>query len=473
MTSFGRKVFHGTLIISAFMLLGRVSGFIQKLVVAYQFGIGIEADAYTFAFSSIVFTFMIVPHKLLAPFLPLFAERKETQGEPAAWRFTGTVATITLVVVTLAVGVGIVFAPWMVRTLSSFESEETVVLATKLVRIMLPAACFAALFALGTLIFNADKKFALPAFADATNKILVIAVMVILAPWLGIKGLAVGVVAGAAACLAVVLFGLRSKLGWLRLSVDWNDPLLKKFAFLVPPTLASILIAQGRTIIDYRFASGMGEGYAASLGFAKSLTDTLVSVIPFAVGVVIYPFFSDLNVGGDKRKTTDAVMGALRTMALIFVPISVVLMVLRVPVVQLAFQRGKFEMPSVLLTAGPLLFFAAALTALALEIILMRFYFSAQDTLSPAIVGVICVVLHVGLVITFKGPILGIVGAMKRLAKGDIDIPLTGKNRYDEIGDMARALEVFKENAEERIRLEASTQGQRASAEAARQSNDA
>ncbi|KAA3510969.1 methyl-accepting chemotaxis protein [Agrobacterium rosae] len=95
-------------------------------------------------------------------------------------------------------------------------------------------------------------------------------------------------------------------------------------------------------------------------------------------------------------------------------------------------------------------------------------------SLSAMVIGVfVAIFAGIGLVMTFKGPILGIVGSMKRLAKGDIDIPLTGKNRHDEIGDMARALEVFKENAEERIRLEASTQEQRASAEAQRQSNDA
>lgn len=94
-------------------------------------------------------------------------------------------------------------------------------------------------------------------------------------------------------------------------------------------------------------------------------------------------------------------------------------------------------------------------------------------SLSAMVIGVLVAIFAgIGLVMTFKGPILGIVGAMKRLAKGDMDIPLEAKNRYDEIGDMARALEVFKENAEERIRLEASTQEQRASAEAQRHANE-
>lgn len=402
-SSFGRKVLTGALIISAFTMLGRFSGLIQKLVIAHQFGTGLAADAYTFAFSSIVFTFLVIPHKLLAPFLPLFAERKETQGESAAWRFTGAVVTIVVTGVALAVVVGILAAPQMVRALSAFDSEETVTLATHLVRLMLPATCFMSLFSLATLIYNADKRFALPALADAANKLLVIAVMLVLCPFLGISGLAIGVVAGAAACLGILLWGLRTRLRWLRLKVDWQDPLLKKFGWLVPPTLASILIAQARSMVDYRFASGMGSGYASSLGYAKSLTDTLILLGPFAVGVVIYPFFSDITVSGDRRKMTDAVMGALRTMAAIFIPISVALMVLRVPVIQLLFQRGKFGPDSVLLTAGPLLYFAGALTALALEIILMRFYFSAQDTLTPAVVGALCVVLHVGVVLALKG----------------------------------------------------------------------
>ncbi|WHA42912.1 methyl-accepting chemotaxis protein [Agrobacterium larrymoorei] len=95
-------------------------------------------------------------------------------------------------------------------------------------------------------------------------------------------------------------------------------------------------------------------------------------------------------------------------------------------------------------------------------------------SLSAMLIGVLVAIFAgIGLVMTFKGPILNIVNAMKRLATGDVNVPLNGKDRYDEIGDMARALEVFKENAEQRNRLEAQTEEQRATAEAERQMNDA
>ncbi|RMF67924.1 MAG: HAMP domain-containing protein, partial [Alphaproteobacteria bacterium] len=43
---------------------------------------------------------------------------------------------------------------------------------------------------------------------------------------------------------------------------------------------------------------------------------------------------------------------------------------------------------------------------------------------------------------------------MKALAAGDLDVEVVGLDRHDEIGEMARSVQVFKENAIEKIRLE-------------------
>jgi methyl-accepting chemotaxis protein len=52
-------------------------------------------------------------------------------------------------------------------------------------------------------------------------------------------------------------------------------------------------------------------------------------------------------------------------------------------------------------------------------------------------------------------PALQLSGAMRHLAKGDYDIAVPATGRGDEIGDMARAVEVFKANGLENRRLEA------------------
>ncbi|MVA24857.1 methyl-accepting chemotaxis protein [Agrobacterium vitis] len=86
---------------------------------------------------------------------------------------------------------------------------------------------------------------------------------------------------------------------------------------------------------------------------------------------------------------------------------------------------------------------------------------------------VIAIVAGIGLIATFKGPINQITAAMRRLASGDLEIQIAGGTRPDEIGDMARALGVFKDNAEAKIRAEAEGARVRAESEAERARNDA
>jgi methyl-accepting chemotaxis protein len=78
----------------------------------------------------------------------------------------------------------------------------------------------------------------------------------------------------------------------------------------------------------------------------------------------------------------------------------------------------------------------------------------------------------IGLVLTFKGPIGQITAAMRRLADGVLDTRITGENRVDEIGEMARALSVFKQNALSKMEIERHSEAQRAQAEEERRRND-
>jgi len=77
------------------------------------------------------------------------------------------------------------------------------------------------------------------------------------------------------------------------------------------------------------------------------------------------------------------------------------------------------------------------------------------------------------LVLTLQRPIGQITAAMRRIADGALDTSISGEQRYDEIGDMARALGIFKENAISKIRIEEQSDEERAAAEHERQRNDA
>jgi methyl-accepting chemotaxis protein len=85
---------------------------------------------------------------------------------------------------------------------------------------------------------------------------------------------------------------------------------------------------------------------------------------------------------------------------------------------------------------------------------------------------VIAIFAGIGLVLTFKGPIGQITAAMRRLAEGGLDTKINGEARIDEIGEMARALGVFKLNALSKIEIERQSETERAEAEQLRLRND-
>jgi methyl-accepting chemotaxis protein len=65
-------------------------------------------------------------------------------------------------------------------------------------------------------------------------------------------------------------------------------------------------------------------------------------------------------------------------------------------------------------------------------------------------------------------PVLAITGVMRRLSQGDLDVAVDYQDRRDEIGHMAAAVQVFKENAIERRRLESEQEAIKQQAEASR-----
>jgi methyl-accepting chemotaxis protein len=85
-----------------------------------------------------------------------------------------------------------------------------------------------------------------------------------------------------------------------------------------------------------------------------------------------------------------------------------------------------------------------------------------EDSERSATVSVIAMVIGTLLAIagglmlveTLRGPLRRVTEVMKRLAAGDLDVRIEGRERGDEIGDMVRSVTVFRDAAIENVRLE-------------------
>jgi methyl-accepting chemotaxis protein len=70
-------------------------------------------------------------------------------------------------------------------------------------------------------------------------------------------------------------------------------------------------------------------------------------------------------------------------------------------------------------------------------------------------------------------PLMRLSERMNALARGDLAVEIDGQERLDEIGDMAKAVQVFKGNAAEKVRVETEAESHRAIAQATREQAEA
>jgi methyl-accepting chemotaxis protein len=85
---------------------------------------------------------------------------------------------------------------------------------------------------------------------------------------------------------------------------------------------------------------------------------------------------------------------------------------------------------------------------------------ASAEGLAEIFLPLLAVFLIIGLLIRrqLTGLLTGLAGAMRALATGALETTVPSATRGDEIGDMARAVQVFKEGAQMRVQLEAQAQ---------------
>jgi putative peptidoglycan lipid II flippase len=94
---------------------------------------------------------------------------------------------------------------------------------------------------------------------------------------------------------------------------------------------------------------------------------------------------------------------ATRIMLLIFLPITVMTCILAEPIVAVVYQRGEFDAASARLVARALFWLAPSMSFLAVEMLLMRHFFSRLDVWTPTLVGVGCTGARVALIYLLIG----------------------------------------------------------------------
>ncbi len=378
-------------VVMAFFVVSRVLGLVREIVIADQFGTSAQLDAYVAAFRIPDLLFNLVAGGALASaFIPPFSKLL-TQGDVhGSWRLATQVINLVFVVVAGLCVVAAIFAlPLVQYSVGVGFAPEQQQLTASLMRLMLITPAVFAVSGIVMGILNAHHQFVLPAAAPALYNLAIIGGAVLLAPTMGVYGLAIGVVVGAFLHLFVqVPWLFKNRIEYTpRLGV--RDAGVREVVKLVIPRTLGIAAVQINFLVNTILVSTLAPGSLAALNYAFLL-------------ILLARMFAAEDLGGLRR----AFSTGFRVTLFLTVPATVGLMLLARPIVQILLQRGEFTAESTEMTVVALEFFAVGLFAHAgLETITRAFY-AMHDTATPVRIGVASVVLNIVLSFVLLGPLL-------------------------------------------------------------------
>ena len=242
---------------------------------------------------------------------------------------------------------GLVFTRPLVEFLAPGFDPAKMDITIRLTRIMLPFLPLVSFAALAMGMLNAQGRFGIPAAAPAMFNLVSIAWAAGLwamgfGPEQVAIGWAIGTVLGGAAQLLIQVPPLWRE-GW-RYRPEWKpgDPGIRAIGRLMAPATWVWPRCEVNILVNTMFAS-REDGAVAWLAYAFRILYLPIGIFGVAVGTVTTTGLSRQAAEGDTEGLRQTLRRGLAAVAFLSVPATVGLVVLRIPIVRLLFERGRFD----------------------------------------------------------------------------------------------------------------------------------
>ncbi|MBF0153618.1 MAG: murein biosynthesis integral membrane protein MurJ [Magnetococcales bacterium] len=396
--------------ISFYTLLSRILGFARDVVIARGFGSGMDADAFFVAQKLPNFLRRLFAEGAFATaFVPVFSTYK-VQGDAAATReMVMVVFTALAAILMVVVALGELAMPLLLMVIAPGfgDDPEKYRLTVDLTRITFPYILLISLVAMAGGVLNSFRRFAVPAATPILLNVFIILGAVYAAPWFERPsiGLALGILIGGVVQL-LVQFPAMARLG-MPLGLRWNPrhPAIRRILTLMGPSVLGVSVAQISLILDTFLASWLPVGSISYLYYADRLVEFPLGLIGIAMATAILPALSAKAARGDEKGLNADLEFALRVVALINVPASVALVVLREPILVMLFQGGAFNAQTTEATSQALLAYSCGLMAFTGVKVVAPAFFARHDTRTPVRVAIVCLLINMVLNVILMFPL--------------------------------------------------------------------
>jgi len=433
-------------------LASRVLGFVRDVVVALVFGAGPVTDAFFVAFRiPNILRRLLAEGALATAVIPVFTEYFINRSREDSLRMLRAVFAAALVALSVVAVLGILAAPWILRVIApGFTADDgQASLATLLTRVMFPYLVLVGIASLAMGALNAQGRFFAAALGPAVLNIGMILAVLLLAVHLEppILSLAVGVLAGGLGQLLVQLPSLRGAGLLVAPSGELGHPALGRVARLLLPAVFGLAAVQVMVFVNTLLASLLPAGSISFLYYADRVMEFPLGIFGIALASASLPVMAQQGANRDIRGVAATLNFALRLALFVSVPASVGLILLRVPITRVLFERGQFGPGDTAATAEALGWYALGLAGFAgSRIAAQAFYAVGQPGIAVRL-GIVAVGANIVAALILMTPLAhaGLAAASSAGAYVNLaGLVLVARARFGRLGGHALLLSVAR-----------------------------
>lgn len=391
------NIFTAAFFIVATTIFGQILGFLKYRLLVAIFGASSDLGVFFAAFRipDLLFQIFIIG-ALSTSFIPIFSEFVSHDKKNEANKFSSSIISYG-VVIFLIVSFFIIILAYPLATIIApkLSPDELQLLANLMVIIQL-AQIF---FVVGTVfsgILQSFHHFLIPGIASALYNFGIILGIIFLSGFLGfgIYGATVGVVIGAF-LFFVVQLPLLAKTGFsFRINFQRTEAIRKIGALMVPRSL-TLLTSQLAIIANVFFALQLSARSLVILELAQTLM--LAPVILFGQSIAQASFPALSLKAKNPDEFVSIFVSSFNQIMYLTLPVSALLVVLRIPMVRLFFGADKFDWDATVATGLTLALLGVSIAAQSAIYLFSRAFFALRDSQTPFFITLFSVGINIAL----------------------------------------------------------------------------
>lgn len=400
-------------------LVSKFLGIFRDRILADNFGADAVLDAYYAAFRvpDLLFNLLVLG-ALSAGFIPIFTGLIKnmkcndkicfpTAENDKAWLAASNILNLLIIVLFFLSVLGIIFSRPLMGVIAPGFSPELKDVTAKLTAIMFLSPIFLGISSIFSGVLQSFKRFFIYSLAPVFYNLGIIAGAIFFVPWLGIYGLAWGVVLGALLHMLVQLPAV-SALGFkYRPILNLRDSDLIRLIKMMVPRTMSLAVAQINLVVITIIASSLAAGSLTIFNLANNLESFPIGIFGISFAIAAFPTLSRL--AADKEGLIKSFSNTFRQILFFIIPSTVLLITLRVQIVRVILGSGKFDWEDTILTFNTLGFFALSLFAQATIPLLVRVFYARHDSKTPFWFALFSVAVNIALSLILA-PHFGVAG---------------------------------------------------------------